>query len=256
MVGLGVAIGLSFPIFLENMQIATPTQAWSVRSRAGCLVAGLLVGGINYALARIVLGGRLRQSSARYRALIDQSSDLVLVTDRNGFASFLSPSAERLLTPFRKDSPTTRPHTQVDLIDLVGAVEEKDQPGLLEAMHSAVPGCGSAIEIRIAGEHGVRTLDVTIEDLTGEPSVGGLVLTAHDVTDRLALQHEMQYRALHDELTGLPNRTLLADRLAQALRTDARMTTCTGLLLIDLDRFKEINDTFGHHHGDGRGARG
>jgi diguanylate cyclase len=58
------------------------------------------------------------------------------------------------------------------------------------------------------------------------------------------------YDSLHDALTGLPNRTLLADRFGQALRADARSGTSTGLLLIDLDRFKEINDTFGHHYGD------
>ncbi len=58
------------------------------------------------------------------------------------------------------------------------------------------------------------------------------------------------HASLHDALTGLPNRTLLADRFGQALRADARAGTTTGLLLIDLDRFKEINDTFGHHYGD------
>ena len=56
--------------------------------------------------------------------------------------------------------------------------------------------------------------------------------------------------ALHDGLTGLPNRTLLADRFQQALRSDARAGTITGLLLVDLDRFKEVNDTLGHHIGD------
>jgi len=56
--------------------------------------------------------------------------------------------------------------------------------------------------------------------------------------------------SLYDALTGLPNRKLLADRFGQALRLDARKGTSTGLLLIDLDRFKEINDTFGHHYGD------
>jgi diguanylate cyclase len=56
--------------------------------------------------------------------------------------------------------------------------------------------------------------------------------------------------SLHDALSGLPNRTLLTDRLDQALRADARMGTSTGLLLIDLDRFKEVNDTFGHDYGD------
>jgi diguanylate cyclase (GGDEF)-like protein len=58
------------------------------------------------------------------------------------------------------------------------------------------------------------------------------------------------HAALHDTLTGLPNRTLLADRFGQALRANARAGTSSALLLIDLDRFKEINDTFGHHYGD------
>ena len=56
--------------------------------------------------------------------------------------------------------------------------------------------------------------------------------------------------ALHDALTGLPNRTLLADRFEQALRSDSRNSSTTALLLIDLDRFKEVNDTLGHHVGD------
>jgi diguanylate cyclase len=85
----------------------------------------------------------------------------------------------------------------------------------------------------------------------------GLVLVAlfasvlRRVRSQLDVQHEQAlYDSLHDGLTGLPNRTLLADRFAQALRAGRRDGTATGLLLIDLDRFKEINDTLGHHYGD------
>jgi len=58
------------------------------------------------------------------------------------------------------------------------------------------------------------------------------------------------HASLHDKLTGLANRTLLADRFEQALRLGRRQESITGLLLIDLDRFKEVNDTLGHHYGD------
>jgi diguanylate cyclase (GGDEF)-like protein len=70
---------------------------------------------------------------------------------------------------------------------------------------------------------------------------------------RRQLQHAASravHDSLHDALTGLPNRMLLADRVGQALRGDRRAATCTGLLVIDIDRFKDINDTLGHHYGD------
>jgi len=89
-----------------------------------------------------------------------------------------------------------------------------------------------------------------MQDLTEDPSVDGLVLTAHDVTDRLMLHRELEHRALYDELTGLPNRALLYDRFQQALVEAERSRTAVGLLLLDLERFKEVNDTFGHHYGD------
>ncbi len=61
---------------------------------------------------------------------------------------------------------------------------------------------------------------------------------------------ELKHQALHDALTSLPNRVLLQDRLAQAIRTAKRNEHSAALLLSDLDRFKEVNDTLGHHYGD------
>ncbi len=76
-----------------------------------------------------------------------------------------------------------------------------------------------------------------------------LPLTAIYANAAVSLQREHQ--ALHDELTGLPNRTLLLRRTGEALAEAARSGSKTGFLLLDLDRFKEVNDTLGHPVGDG-----
>ena len=71
-----------------------------------------------------------------------------------------------------------------------------------------------------------------------------------DITERLAHEEQLRYLALHDALTGLANRTLFTDRLEQALRAARREGTSVSVLLVDLDRFKEVNDALGHGAGD------
>jgi diguanylate cyclase (GGDEF)-like protein len=71
-----------------------------------------------------------------------------------------------------------------------------------------------------------------------------------DVTERRGQQTALEHQALHDSLTGLPNRVLLRDRLQQAILTGKREGQGVAILLMDLDQFKQVNDTLGHHHGD------
>ncbi|MEK7758744.1 MAG: EAL domain-containing protein, partial [Pseudomonadota bacterium] len=71
-----------------------------------------------------------------------------------------------------------------------------------------------------------------------------------DITDRKCQQANLEHQALHDALTGLPNRNLLHDRLHHAIQNAARQQKSVALILMDLDRFKEVNDTLGHQYGD------
>jgi diguanylate cyclase (GGDEF)-like protein/PAS domain S-box-containing protein len=88
------------------------------------------------------------------------------------------------------------------------------------------------------------TMPITFE---GRPAIQAVM---RDITVRKRAEAALAHQALHDALTGLPNRVLLQDRLQHAIATSKRDGTTVSLLLMDLDHFKEVNDTLGHHAGD------
>jgi diguanylate cyclase (GGDEF)-like protein/PAS domain S-box-containing protein len=94
----------------------------------------------------------------------------------------------------------------------------------------------------------VATTKVPLKDRRGE--IVGTMGIAHDITTRRQAELRIRYLALHDPLTGLPNRILLEDRLSQAIAMSGRSQKRVGVLMLDLNRFKDINDCYGHFVGD------
>jgi len=129
-----------------------------------------------------------------------------------------------------------------------------DDRARLDAVVQEAVSTGRAFEI----DHGVLRPDGTVRTLHCRGRVlydddGGrarVVGTAQDVTERRRLESELAHQALHDSLTGLPNRTLLLDRLTQALARVGRHERLLALLFIDVDNFKAVNDSLGHSVGD------
>src|SRR5439155_20785132 len=94
----------------------------------------------------------------------------------------------------------------------------------------------------------MRSVASLVRNARGEPA--SVILTLEDISDQKAHQHELEHQVLHDTLTGLPNRVLLHERLSNAILVGRREGHRMALLLMDLNGFKEVNDTLGHQAGD------
>jgi diguanylate cyclase (GGDEF)-like protein len=121
------------------------------------------------------------------------------------------------------------------------------------AADSVLARAGSAATFELRAEHADGRwiwLEAHATNLLDETDVSGLVVTVRDISERKTSEADLRHRALHDILTGLPNRTLLVDRLSGAIYRSGRDGRSVTVFFLDLDAFKEVNDSFGHSAGD------
>ena len=184
----------------------------------------------------------LRASEGRFRSLVQRASDLTIVTDERGVVTYVSPAVEALVGYRPED------FLELPLLVHVESAERADVATAITLLTER-PGLVRTIELRLRTQDGrSRSVEAVCQNLIDDPDVGGLVWNGRDVTERKALESELNHRAHHDPLTGLPNRALLLERLAEAQTGPTRRRL--SMVVVDLDGFKNVNDTLGHAAGD------
>ncbi len=182
----------------------------------------------------------------RIRAVTDNVLDAIITIDEHGIIESVNPAVERIFG--------YTPH------ELLGQNVSRLMPEPYRSMHDEYLGnylrtgntriIGARRElVGMRKDGSILPVDLAVTEMRviGSRLFIGIL---RDITERKEQMAALEYQALHDALTSLPNRTLLSDRLHQAILRTQRDGTQLALVLTDLDRFKEINDTLGHQNGD------
>ncbi len=192
-------------------------------------------------------------------ALVENAADLLVLISRDGTILYTSPAVDRVL------EHGNGALSGADILELVHPddleiaydlaastlVDDPRQAGTTSQPLANDEPFAHTAQLRVAhGDGSYRTLEITAKDLTNNPAVGGIVVNATDITARVTATAQLETLSFHDDLTGLPNRALLIDKMTEALRRARERRMLVGLLSLDLDRFNVVNESLGHQAGD------
>jgi diguanylate cyclase (GGDEF)-like protein/PAS domain S-box-containing protein len=205
------------------------------------------------ALERIGLTNEVnrRNSEEYFRTLVHSTADVILIVNDAGRVRYASPSAATVFGLNTVGIPLRRLVHSGDRAAATQLLRDARDGRASTVPRGPVPAPAQAAEWRVLrGDGGYVQVEVSCRDLSDDPAVRGLILTLRDLTERRQLERELTHRAFHDSLTGMANRLLFTDRVEHAVNRAARDGGVVGVLFIDLDDFKVVNDTMGHALGD------
>jgi diguanylate cyclase (GGDEF)-like protein/PAS domain S-box-containing protein len=229
---------------------------------AVALAALALAGGMVIYVQRI--NARLRQALAesekahaarvaseeRMRLLGDHASDVIWTRDLDGRFTYVSPSVVKL-RGFSVEDAMAQSLDEAFAPPSAAAMKEGIADILAKAAAGeAEPEFRSELE-QFCADGATVWVETTVTAMRGRDGrLAGVVGVTRDISERKRTEAHIRELSLHDALTGLPNRTLFSDRLGRALSAAYREARRVGVMFIDLDKFKPVNDNFGHAVGD------
>jgi diguanylate cyclase (GGDEF)-like protein/PAS domain S-box-containing protein len=214
-------------------------------SRGGLGGQATLMIGVVFALTLMLMFRQavvLRMAEEHYASLVANASDVIMIIGTDGVVRFASPAATRTLG-MKPEEITGR-----KLAELWGGEDRERLRSFLEEIARTPRGAVGPVELRI--ERAARVIEGVGSNLSEDPAVRGLALNFRDISERKVLEEKLRQLAFHDPLTLLANRSLFRDRVQHALARAQRGESNAAVLFLDVDNFKNINDTLGHDAGD------
>ncbi len=245
--GIAVAVFLALLLLISHIispleNSIGPNLSRSLMFVVVGTVAALLNERMQTMMAALRAKEKIRENEERLRAIFNTAEDCIYTKDFTLKYTSVNPAMERL---FRLPASQLIGQTDDDLFgeeaaSRIRAVDSRVLKGEIIEMDIIKPVSGIPITF--------HTVKVPIRDSSGE--IAGLCGIARDITERKSTEEKLVHMTTHDPLTGLPNRTLFNDRLTQELAHAHRNRKKLAVMLLDLDEFKDINDTSGHSMGD------
>lgn len=189
-----------------------------------------------------------RESEDRFRSIVESANDAIILIDHNGEIVSWNEAAKTIFG-YERDEVVGRRLQMLFLDTYTADIPDGNDCSPLAVSGVMLPGCRGTAMTGIKSDGEEFPLEITVSSWEAE---NGNFYSAivRDITQRKTLEDQLTYQTLHDPLTNLANRVLFQDRLAHAIKKIKRSGATVGVLFIDLDNFKNVNDTLGHSAGD------